>query len=139
MRRSFTGIVCFFLAGLSGQPVPESACDRLTAAIALLALFAENTRTVSFCCYHRPSVADHLGHISVDILEPSLTSHHDVLGSQASGMAAAGSSRATAAQIIRSTLQEKGVRGLYCGYWATLSRNIPSAVIRFSLYEEIKL
>lgn len=54
-------------------------------------------------------------------------------------MGAAGGARETARQIIARTVQEKGVRGLYCGYWATLSRNIPSAVIRFSLYEEFKL
>lgn len=54
-------------------------------------------------------------------------------------MAAGGGARENARQIVQRTLREKGVQGLYCGYWATLSRNIPSAVIRFSLYEEIKL
>lgn len=58
---------------------------------------------------------------------------------KASGMHAAGGARETAKEIIQRTVREKGVQGLYCGYWATLSRNIPSAVIRFSLYEEIKL
>ncbi|CAM9986572.1 unnamed protein product [Laminaria digitata] len=54
-------------------------------------------------------------------------------------MGAAGAARETAREIVARTLREKGVRGLYCGYWATLSRNVPSAIIRFSLYEEIKL
>ncbi|CAM9866926.1 unnamed protein product, partial [Hapterophycus canaliculatus] len=58
---------------------------------------------------------------------------------QASGMGAAGAVRENAKDIVRRTLREKGVRGLYRGYWATLSRNVPSAIIRFSLYEEIKL
>ncbi|CAN0087895.1 unnamed protein product [Scytosiphon promiscuus] len=58
---------------------------------------------------------------------------------QASGMGAAGAVRETAKDVVRRTLREKGVRGLYRGYWATLSRNVPSAIIRFSLYEEIKL
>ncbi|CAN0020019.1 unnamed protein product [Ectocarpus sp. 4 AP-2014] len=58
---------------------------------------------------------------------------------QASGMGAVGGARETAKEIVRRTVREKGVRGLYCGYWATLSRNVPSAIIRFSLYEEIKL
>lgn len=58
---------------------------------------------------------------------------------KASGMGAPGAAKETAAQIVRRALREQGVRGLYRGYWATLSRNIPSAVIRFSLYEEIKL
>lgn len=58
---------------------------------------------------------------------------------QASGMGAAGGARLTAGAIIRRTLREHGVRGLYRGYWPTLSRNIPSAIIRFSLYEEMKL
>ena len=39
---------------------------------------------------------------------------------------------------IRSIVQEKGIRGLYAGYGATLLRNIPSATIRFVLYEELK-
>lgn len=54
-------------------------------------------------------------------------------------MGAAGGVRETGKQVVRRTLREKGVRGLYRGYWATLSRNVPSAIIRFSLYEEIKL
>ncbi|CAN0338061.1 unnamed protein product [Ectocarpus sp. 12 AP-2014] len=54
-------------------------------------------------------------------------------------MGAVGGARETAKEIVRRTLREKGVRGLYRGYWATLSRNVPSAIIRFSLYEEIKL
>ena len=58
---------------------------------------------------------------------------------QASGMAAAGAVRESAREIVVRTVREKGVRGLYCGYWATLSRNVPSAIIRFTLYEEIKL
>jgi len=36
-------------------------------------------------------------------------------------------------------LKEKGIRGLYSGYRATLLRNIPSAILRFALYEEFKL
>ena len=35
-------------------------------------------------------------------------------------------------------LKEKGIRGLYAGYQATLMRNIPSAMLRFVLYEELK-
>jgi len=39
---------------------------------------------------------------------------------------------------IRSIVQKKGLSGLYAGYGATLLRNIPSATIRFVLYEELK-
>jgi len=39
---------------------------------------------------------------------------------------------------IRSIVQQKGITGLYAGYGATLLRNIPSATIRFVLYEELK-
>ena len=35
-------------------------------------------------------------------------------------------------------LKEKGIRGFYTGYQATLMRNIPSAMLRFVLYEELK-
>jgi len=39
---------------------------------------------------------------------------------------------------IQSIIKEKGISGLYAGYGATLLRNIPSATIRFVLYEELK-
>ena len=43
-----------------------------------------------------------------------------------------------ARSIIVSTLQKRGVRGLFVGYRPTIMRNIPGAVIRFSVYEELK-
>jgi solute carrier family 25 S-adenosylmethionine transporter 26 len=48
------------------------------------------------------------------------------------------SNTSTIRSILSSTLKESGIRGLYCGYQATLIRNIPSAIIRFVLYEEFK-
>jgi hypothetical protein len=45
----------------------------------------------------------------------------------------------TAACVISETLKRDGIRGLYSGYRATLLRNIPTAALRFALYEEIKL
>jgi len=45
-----------------------------------------------------------------------------------------GAAKATIASIVR----QKGIIGLYTGYGATLLRNIPSATIRFVLYEELK-
>ena len=48
------------------------------------------------------------------------------------------SNTSTIRTIVSSTLKESGIRGLYCGYQATLIRNIPSAIIRFVLYEEFK-
>lgn len=41
---------------------------------------------------------------------------------------------ATIGRIVR----QKGISGLYAGYGATLLRNIPSATIRFVLYEELR-
>lgn len=43
-----------------------------------------------------------------------------------------------AASTIGSIVRQKGISGLYAGYGATLLRNIPSATIRFVLYEELK-
>jgi len=51
---------------------------------------------------------------------------------------AAGDTSATAVRVVMSSLQHDGVSGLYRGYCATLLRNIPSAVIRFVAYEELK-
>jgi solute carrier family 25 S-adenosylmethionine transporter 26 len=47
-------------------------------------------------------------------------------------------SSASFQQVLWEILQTKGIRGLYVGYQATLMRNIPSAMIRFVLYEELK-
>lgn len=41
-------------------------------------------------------------------------------------------------KVLLQILKRSGVRGLYCGYQATLMRNIPSAMLRFVLYEELK-
>uniref|UniRef100_A0A7S1XU61 Mitochondrial carrier protein n=2 Tax=Phaeomonas parva TaxID=124430 RepID=A0A7S1XU61_9STRA len=41
-------------------------------------------------------------------------------------------------QALVSVLRERGVTGLFAGYTAVLYRNIPSAIIRFSVFEEIK-
>lgn len=41
-------------------------------------------------------------------------------------------------KVCRKLIQQHGVRSLYSGYRATLLRNIPSAMLRFVLYEELK-
>lgn len=41
-------------------------------------------------------------------------------------------------RAIGNIVRDKGISGLYAGYGATLLRNIPSATIRFVLYEELK-
>lgn len=40
--------------------------------------------------------------------------------------------------VVVDILSKNGFRGLYVGYQATLMRNIPTAVLRFSLYEEFR-
>jgi len=45
----------------------------------------------------------------------------------------------TAGCVINETLRMHGLRGMYRGYQATLLRNIPTAVLRFAIYEEIKI
>jgi solute carrier family 25 S-adenosylmethionine transporter 26 len=40
--------------------------------------------------------------------------------------------------VIVEIVKEKGIAGLYIGYQATLIRNIPSAMLRFVVYEELK-
>lgn len=45
---------------------------------------------------------------------------------------------AIARTSILSVIREKGVAGLYAGYGETLMRNIPSVMVRFVLYEELK-
>jgi len=42
-------------------------------------------------------------------------------------------------KMIYEVVRSKGIKELYTGYRATLMRNVPSAIIRFALYEELKL
>jgi solute carrier family 25 (mitochondrial S-adenosylmethionine transporter), member 26 len=41
-------------------------------------------------------------------------------------------------EIVRQILTINGLKGFYPSYRATLMRNIPSAVVRFTVYEELK-
>jgi hypothetical protein len=41
-------------------------------------------------------------------------------------------------QLIVSIFKSKGILGFYSSYKTTLIRNIPSAIVRFTLYEELK-
>jgi solute carrier family 25 S-adenosylmethionine transporter 26 len=45
----------------------------------------------------------------------------------------------TIVSVMNSIFRQRGLKGFYSGYRATLFRNIPSAIIRFTLYEELKL
>lgn len=40
--------------------------------------------------------------------------------------------------VVSNLVRTSGARGLYRGYQATLLRNVPSTMIRFALYEEVK-
>mmetsp|Transcript_1409 Transcript_1409/g.1547 ORF Transcript_1409/g.1547 Transcript_1409/m.1547 type:complete len:361 (-) Transcript_1409:14-1096(-) len=42
-------------------------------------------------------------------------------------------------EVMKKMAKSKGIRGFYPNYRATLMRNIPSAVIRFTVYEELRL
>lgn len=44
----------------------------------------------------------------------------------------------TTISLIKNILLTKGIKGFYPSYRATLLRNIPSAVLRFTIYEELK-
>jgi solute carrier family 25 S-adenosylmethionine transporter 26 len=46
--------------------------------------------------------------------------------------------RTSVRQTVRLILRKSGIRGLYCGYSTVLLRNIPSAALRFCLYEEFR-
>ena len=41
--------------------------------------------------------------------------------------------------VVSDIYLKSGVKGFYPSYRATLAKNIPSAVIRFTLYEELKI
>ena len=45
---------------------------------------------------------------------------------------------ANLAQAATNLCRTQGIRGLYSGYKATLLRNVPTAALRFTLYEELK-
>jgi len=47
--------------------------------------------------------------------------------------------RVTVGNVIKHTFRTHGIKGFYYSYKSTLMRNIPSAVLRFVIYEEFKL
>ena len=49
------------------------------------------------------------------------------------------SSTVSLQDVVWNILKSKGMKGFYPNYRVTLMRNIPSAVIRFTLYEELRL
>ncbi len=53
-------------------------------------------------------------------------------------VAQATASNARILEIIWEAVSEEGIRWLYRGYVPTLSRNVPSAMLRFAFYEEMK-
>lgn len=50
----------------------------------------------------------------------------------------AGTTSSTWLTVVSEIVREKGIVGLYTGYAATVLRNVPSAALRFGLYEELK-
>lgn len=40
--------------------------------------------------------------------------------------------------VVKQTLQRRGIQGFYRSYTSTIMRNIPSAILRFAIYEELK-
>ena len=50
----------------------------------------------------------------------------------------AGNSKISVFQLINKIYSKNGLAGFYPNYRATLARNIPSALIRFTAYEEFK-
>lgn len=42
-------------------------------------------------------------------------------------------------QVVKHILKTKGLKGFYPSYRVTLLRNIPSAVVRFTVYEELRI
>ena len=47
-------------------------------------------------------------------------------------------SRQTSWEVLRGTVQEGGLRGLYRGYAATVSREIPFSLVQYPLWEYLK-
>ena len=41
--------------------------------------------------------------------------------------------------VLKHIFKTKGIKGFYPSYRATLMRNIPSAIVRFTVYEELKI
>jgi hypothetical protein len=68
-----------------------------------------------------------------EVIKNQMQYQHSVAATKLATSVNSGWTRVVA-QIVRT----KGLGGLYCGYQATLMRNIPSAILRFCIYEELK-
>ena len=62
-----------------------------------------------------------------------------MVASAAPGRLARSAAPVSFAQVVRYIFRTKGLKGFYPSYRATLLRNIPSAVVRFTVYEELRV
>ena len=53
--------------------------------------------------------------------------------------ALASGNRRSIAAIVQEIYSKQGIWGFYPSYRATLAKNMPSAIVRFTIYEELKI
>lgn len=65
---------------------------------------------------------------------------HEVIRSRLQGQGGLGVEKryTGVASVVRTTIKEEGIRGLYSGLGVTLLRTVPAAMITLSVYEETK-
>jgi solute carrier family 25 (mitochondrial S-adenosylmethionine transporter), member 26 len=137
LSRLYKGILPAALGAIPSSALYFGAYESCKVTLERL-LFPNNDKSKSK--FRRRLAVHCLAAASGNILSSSVFVPKEVIKQQLQFHAQQQSSAvsAEATHTIMSIIKEKGITGLYSGYGATLMRNIPSAMIRFVLYEELK-
>mmetsp|Transcript_2845 Transcript_2845/g.7816 ORF Transcript_2845/g.7816 Transcript_2845/m.7816 type:complete len:421 (-) Transcript_2845:417-1679(-) len=129
LRRVYSGILPAALGAIPSSALYFGAYE--SSKMALKKLTGEDSDENG---YGKRLFVHGLAAASGNVISSFVFVPKEVIKQQLQVRHAEGAARTT----VRSIVRQKGLSGLYAGYGATLLRNIPSATIRFVLYEELK-
>jgi len=129
LQRVYRGILPAALGAIPSSALYFGAYE--SSKVALQKLMGEDTTETG---YRKRLFVHGLAAASGNVISSFVFVPKEVIKQQLQMRQAEGAARMT----VRSIVHQKGLSGLYAGYGATLLRNIPSATIRFVLYEELK-
>lgn len=132
IQRVYKGILPAALGAIPSSALYFGAYE--ASKVALQKLMGDKARSDSENDYRRRLFVHGLAAASGNVISSFVFVPKEVIKQQLQMRYGEGAAKTT----MRSIVKQKGISGLYAGYGATLLRNIPSATIRFVLYEELK-
>jgi hypothetical protein len=139
MSRLYRGILPAALGAIPSSALYFGAYESCKTTLENLMLKGDDNDKDGKSTFRERFLVHGLAAASGNILSSSVFVPKEVIKQQLQYQAQSASSTTTGMTTsVMSVIQQKGIVGLYTGYGATLMRNIPSAMIRFVLYEELK-